>query len=364
MVQCIIEELGEYIIVGVGELYLEICLKDLEEDYVCIFIKKFDLVVLYCEMVSEELNVFCFFKFFNKYNWLYMKVWFFFDGLVEDIDKGEVFVCQEFKQWVCYLVEKYEWDVVEVCKIWCFGFDGIGFNIFIDIIKGVQYFNEIKDSVVVGFQWVIKEGVLCEENMWGVCFDVYDVILYVDVIYCGGGQIIFIVWCCFYVSVLIVQLCFMEFIYFVEIQCLEQVVGGIYGVLNRKWGYVFEEFQVVGIFMFVVKVYLFVNEFFGFIVDLRFNMGGQVFFQCVFDYWQILFGDFFDNSSCFSQVVVEICKCKGLKEGIFVLDNFLDKLQVVFFVVFVVLGICSIYSIMFLNFQMIFGDCFDIVMFF
>lgn len=34
-----IEESGEHIIAGAGELHLEICLKDLEEDHACIPIK-------------------------------------------------------------------------------------------------------------------------------------------------------------------------------------------------------------------------------------------------------------------------------------------------------------------------------------
>lgn len=46
-------------------------------------------------------------------------------------------------------------------------------------------------------------------------------------------------------------------------QCPEQVVGGIYGVLNRKRGHVFEESQVMGTPMFVVKAFLPVNESFG-----------------------------------------------------------------------------------------------------
>jgi hypothetical protein len=33
MVQCIIEETGEHIIAGAGELHLEICLKDLQDDF-------------------------------------------------------------------------------------------------------------------------------------------------------------------------------------------------------------------------------------------------------------------------------------------------------------------------------------------
>lgn len=37
--QCIIEESGEHIVAGAGELHLEICLKDLEEDHACIPLK-------------------------------------------------------------------------------------------------------------------------------------------------------------------------------------------------------------------------------------------------------------------------------------------------------------------------------------
>jgi len=55
------------------------------------------------------------------------------------------------------LADKYEYDVTEARKIWCFGPDTNGPNIFVDCTKGVQYLNEIKDSVVAGFQWATKE---------------------------------------------------------------------------------------------------------------------------------------------------------------------------------------------------------------
>ena len=47
------------------------------------------------------------------------------------------------------------------------------------------------------------------------------------------------------------------------LQCPENAVGGIYGVLNRRRGHVFEENQVPGTPMFHVKAYLPVNESFG-----------------------------------------------------------------------------------------------------
>ena len=79
-------------------------------------------------------------------------------------------------------------------------------------------------------------------------------------------------------------------------KCPEQVVGGIYGVLNRKHGHVFEESRMAGTPMFVVKAYLTVNESFGFTTDLRSNTSGQASPQCI-DHWQILPGDTFDKAA-------------------------------------------------------------------
>ncbi len=86
------------------------------------------------------------------------------DGLAEDIDKGDVSSRQELKTRGRYLADKYEWDVSEARKIWCFGPDGTGPNLLMDVTKGVQYLNEIKDSVVAGFQWATKEVRRSEGN--------------------------------------------------------------------------------------------------------------------------------------------------------------------------------------------------------
>ena len=56
-----------------------------------------------------------------------------------------------------YLIEKYEYDVKESRKIWCFGPEGMGPNLLIDCTKGVMYLNEVKNAVVAGFQWATRE---------------------------------------------------------------------------------------------------------------------------------------------------------------------------------------------------------------
>jgi len=326
MVQCIIEESGEHIIAGAGELHLEICLKDLEEDHAQIPLKKSDPVVSYRETVSEESTQMCLSKSPNKHNRLFMRAVPMPDGLAEDIDNGEVNPRDDFKVRARYLAEKYEYDVTEARKIWCFGPETTGPNIFVDCTKGVQYLNEIKDSCVAGFQWASKEGVLCDENMRSVRFNLYDVALHADAIHRGGGQIIPTARRVLYACVLTAEPRLMEPVYLVEIQCPENAVGGIYGVLNRRRGHVFEEAQTPGTPMFVVKAYLPVNESFGFTADLRSNTGGQAFPQCVFDHWQILPGDPMQESTKPNTIVEDTKKRKGLKPGNPDLSNYLDKL--------------------------------------
>jgi len=326
MVQCIIEESGEHIIAGAGELHLEICLKDLEEDHACIPIKKSDPVVSYRETVSEESSIMCLSKSPNKHNRLFLKAVPMPDGLADDIDNGDCNPRDDFKIRGRFLADKYDYDITEARKIWCFGPDGTGPNLLIDCTKGVQYLNEIKDSVVAGFQWATKEGVLSEENMRGVRFNIYDVTLHADAIHRGGGQIIPTARRVLYASQLTASPRMMEPVYLCEIQCPENAVGGIYGVLNRRRGVVFEENQVAGTPMFIVKAHLPVNESFGFTADLRSNTGGQAFPQCVFDHWQVFPGDPLEPATKPYQVVQDIRKRKGLKEGLPSLDNYLDKM--------------------------------------
>lgn len=84
---------------------------------------------------------------------------------------------------------KYEWDKNDASRIWSFGPYGDGANCIVDMTQGCQFMNEIKEHMVNGFQNVTKNGVLCEENMRSVRFNVVDTYLHQDSIHRGGGQI-------------------------------------------------------------------------------------------------------------------------------------------------------------------------------
>ena len=87
MVQCFVEESGQNIVAGAGELHLEVCLQDLENDYAKVPLKISEPVVSYRETVATESDQLCLAKSANKLNRLFMKAAPMSDMLTEAIDK-------------------------------------------------------------------------------------------------------------------------------------------------------------------------------------------------------------------------------------------------------------------------------------
>jgi len=324
-VKCYIEESGEHIVAGAGELHLEICLKDLQEEFTGIELKTSDPVVSFRETVTDKSNQTCLSKSPNKHNRLYLTAEPLADGLAEAIEDGQITPRDDPKTRARVLSEKYGWDVTEARKIWCFGPETTGANLLVDVSKGVQYLNEIKDSFVAAFQWATKEGVLCDENMRSIKYNIHDVTLHTDAIHRGGGQIIPTARRVIYACQLTAQPRLMEPVYLVEIQCPESAMGGIYATLNRRRGHVISEDQRPGTPLYNVKSYLPVMESFGFTADLRSATSGQAFPQCVFDHWQVIAGDPLAGGKP-AEIVTATRKRKGLALEIPPLDRFLDKL--------------------------------------
>jgi elongation factor 2 len=310
-----ISDSGEHVVAGAGELHLEICLKDLEEDHAGVPLRISDPVVQYRETVNAKSSITALSKSPNKHNRLYMIAEPLDEEVSQKIEQGKIAPRDDIKARARVLADEHGWDVTDARKIWCFGPETTGANLLVDQTKAVQYLSEIKDSVVSGFQWATKEGPVAEEPMRSVRFNIMDVTLHADAIHRGGGQLIPTARRVLYAAALLAEPSLQEPVYLVEIQVPEQAMGGIYGVLTRRRGHVFEEAQRPGTPLFNVKAYLPVNESFGFTADLRSNTAGQAFPQLVFDHWQILAGGSpLDYTSLPGKVVQTMRKRKGLKE--------------------------------------------------
>mmetsp|Transcript_35499 Transcript_35499/g.92227 ORF Transcript_35499/g.92227 Transcript_35499/m.92227 type:complete len:846 (+) Transcript_35499:65-2602(+) len=329
MVQCQIEETGEHIIAGAGELHLEICLKDLQEDYMNgAELRVSDPVVSYRETVTQESSKMVMSKSPNKHNRLYMKGKPMEEGLADAIEDGKITPRDDPKLRAKLLVDEFGWDkeMAKGPKIWCFGPDTMGANLLLDVTKGVQFMNELKDSCVAAFQWASKEGVLCEENMRGCTYEIHDVTMHADAIHRGGGQIIPTCRRVIYASQLTAAPRITEPMYLVEIQAPENALGGIYSTLNQKRGMVFEEVQRPGTPMYNIKAHLPVNESFGFSSTLRANTSGQAFPQMVFDHWETMPADPMNPGTNTNDIIMDVRKRKGLKMELPALGDYEDKL--------------------------------------
>lgn len=319
-------ESGEHIVACTGELHLEICLQDLEQDHAGIPLKVSPPVVAYRETVTAESSMTALSKSPNKHNRIYLKAEPMDEEVSQAIESGKISPREDFKIRARLMADEFGWDVTDARKIWCFGPDGSGPNLVVDQTKAVQYLSEIKDSVVAAFQWATKEGPIFGENLRSVRVNILDVTLHPDAIHRGGGQLIPTMRRATYAAALLAQPAIQEPVFLVEIQCPENAIGGIYSVLNKKRGQVISEEQRPGTPLFTVKAYLPVNESFGFTGELRQATSGQAFPQMVFDHWQTMNGDPLDTASKPGQIVTEARKRRGMKEVVPGYEEYYDKL--------------------------------------
>ena len=315
----------EHIICGSGELHLEICLKDLIEDYAKIEIVKSDPIVPYKETVTEKSSQICMSKSPNKHNRLYVIAEPLDEDLVKEIENGNIKSSDDSKQISRTLIDKYQWDQHDAKKLWVFGPDQMGPNFLVDQTKAVQYLTEIRDSMESAFQNVVKEGVLAEENLRGVRFNIQDVELHNDSIHRGGGQIIPTARRVYYASEITAIPRYQEPIYLCNISTPQDVMNGVYQCFSQRRGVVFNEESVQGTPLLEVKAYLPVSESFGFTAHLRSLTSGQAFPQSSFSHWDIIKQDPFDVKSKAYEITMAIRKRKGLKQELPILSDYIDK---------------------------------------
>jgi len=323
------EETGENIVAGAGELHLEICLKDLQDDFMKgAPIKVSDPVVSYRETVRAKSNQVCMSKSPNKHNRLYGECLPMDDKLQADIEEMKV-VAQpkDAKEQAKYISETYGYDADDVLpkKLWAFGPDGTGPNWCMDGTRAVQYLSEIKDSVCNGFQQCTKGGPLCDEMMRGVIVRVLDVTLHADSIHRGMGQILPAARSMIFASVYTAEPTIMEPMYLAEITVPLLDIGGVYSTLSLRRGEVVEEVPRAGTPMTNVRAFVPVNESFGFTTALRAATGGKAFPQCAFDHWQTMAGDPFTPGNKVHEIVTGVRTRKGMKT-MPPLEDYLDKL--------------------------------------
>jgi elongation factor 2 len=320
------ETTGEHIIAGAGELHLEICLKDLEDDFAGIPLVKTPPVVSFRETVTTLSHVVCLSKSTNKLNRLHFQAQPLGDELVAAIENKEITPRMDGKIRAKELQNRFGWDQTDSRRVWSFGPDSEGPNLIVDTTKSAEYLQEVREHLIGAFQWATKLGVLCEEPLRGVRFNCVEVSLHSDASHRNGGQMVLVGRRVLYASQLTAEPVLIEPFYLAEITAPLVMCGGVHAVLSKRRGRAFDQVQREGTPLMIIKAHLPVMESFGFDKELRSQTSGQAFPQMIFDHWENLQGDAFSSDNKLSDTIIDVRKRKGLDLSIPSIERYLDKL--------------------------------------
>uniref|UniRef100_A0A665UJP8 116 kDa U5 small nuclear ribonucleoprotein component n=1 Tax=Echeneis naucrates TaxID=173247 RepID=A0A665UJP8_ECHNA len=284
-----VEESGEHVILGTGELYLDCVMHDLRKMYSEIDIKVADPVVTFCETVVETSSLKCFAETPNKKNKITMIAEPLEKGLAEDIENEVVQITWNRKKLGEFFQTKYDWDLLAARSIWAFGPDTTGPNILVDDTLPSEVdkalLGSVKDSIAI-----------INLSIRNVKFKILDAVIAQEPLHRGGGQVIPTARRVVYSAFLMATPRLMEPYYFVEVQAPADCVSAVYTVLARRRGHVTQDAPIPGSPLYTIKAFIPAIDSFGFETDLRTHTQGQAFALSVFHHWQIVPGDPLDKS--------------------------------------------------------------------
>ena len=295
-----VEESGEHVLFGCGELYLDVIMHDLRHMFSDIEVKVSDPAVSFCETVVETSSVKCFAETPNKKNKLTVISEPLEEGLSFAIERGEINLEGEKKQVGEYFERNFGWDKLSARSVWCFGPGARGCNIFMDDTLPSEVdksaLEGVKGSLMQGFKWACREGPLCEESVRGCKVKLLDAALADQPIMRGGGQIIPTMRRSVYSSFLTASPKLMEPIYRLQIQCPTDITDAVFPLLNKRRGHVVKDEPKAGSTFSTLKAYIPVIESFGFETDLRSFTQGQAMVWSVLDHYALVPGNPLDDT--------------------------------------------------------------------
>ncbi|KAK4923904.1 Pre-mRNA-splicing factor cwf10 [Elasticomyces elasticus] len=295
-----VEESGEHIILGTGELYMDCVLHDLRRLYAAMEVKVSDPVTRFCETIVDTSAIKCYAMTPNKKNKLTMVAEALDEGIAEDIESGKVKITDPVRVVGKFFEENHGYDLLASRNIWAFGPEENSPNILqndtLPSEVDQKILRSVKDTIRQGFAWATREGPLCEEPIRNTKFKITNISLAEEAIFRGGGQIIPTARRACYSSFLMASPRLMEPVYSCSMIGPATAVVGLYDVLARRRGHVLQDGPIAGTPLYNVKGLIPVIDSFGFETDLRIHTQGASTVSLVFDRWSIVPGDPLDRS--------------------------------------------------------------------
>ena len=291
------EETGEYLIAGMGTLHLEIANTLITKTGLEIVTS--NPIVIYRESVRSPAGP-VEGKSPNKHNKLYLSIEPLSDPIINLIKEGKIGEYQD-KHEMAKILREQGWPSDEAKGVWSID---EGSNMLIEVTKGAQYLQEVKEMVIAGYRWGIKEGPLAYEQIRGIKLKLTDVSLHEDPVHRGPAQIMPMARRAFFVAFLNANPVLLEPVQRITVKVPPDLLGAATSVISQKRGKIVSVDQR-GHLVYVVGE-LPTAETFDLSEVMRGASQGRAFWGLEFAHWAPV------PQSLVGQVIADIRKRKGL----------------------------------------------------
>ena len=304
------EESGETIMAGMGVLHLEIATNQIKEAGLELVTS--EPLINYRETITQPTEPIMA-KSPNRHNKIFMRVEPLEPEIAEMCRTGELGEMKDKKE-MTKILRDHGWEPDVAKKV--MRFDSRG-NIMINGTKGVQFIDESSDSILSGFDDVMKEGPLAREQMRNCKFTFTHFVPHEDTAHRGLSQLGPASRRACLASVLLAQSVILEPILGIEVRVPQDLVGNVASVLSGKRGKVIDIQQkgVVSIVIGEVPA----SETFDISQVMRGQTAGKAMWNTFFKAWSPI------PKSLVAQLIPDIRKRKGLSPEPPKAEEFIDR---------------------------------------
>ena len=304
------EESGETIIAGMGVLHLEIATSLIHDAGLEIITS--EPLINYRETVSAASEPIMA-KSPNRHNKIFMKVEPLEPEIAEMCRSGELSEMKDKKEMI-KILRDHGWEPDVAKKV--MRFDSRG-NVMINGTKGVQFIDESSDSILTGFDDVMKEGPLAREQMRNCKFTFTHFVPHEDTAHRGLSQLGPASRRACLGSTILAKPVVLEPILGIEVRVPQDLVGNVASVISGKRGKVLDMQQkgIVNIVIGEVPA----SETFDLSQIMRGQTQGKAMWNTFFKSWSPI------PKSIAGTLIPDIRKRKGLSPDPPTADEFIDK---------------------------------------
>jgi len=304
------EESGETIMAGMGVLHLEIATNQIKEAGLELITS--EPLINYRETITQPTEPIMA-KSPNRHNKIFMRVEPLEPEIAEMCRTGELGEMKDKKE-MTKILRDHGWEPDVAKKV--MRFDSRG-NIMINGTKGVQFIDESSDSILSGFDDVMKEGPLAREQMRNCKFTFTHFVPHEDTAHRGLSQLGPASRRACLASVLLAQSVILEPILGIEVRVPQDLVGNVASVLSGKRGKVID-MQQKGVISIVIGEVP-ASETFDISQVMRGQTAGKAMWNTFFKAWSPI------PKSLVAQLIPDIRKRKGLSPEPPKAEEFIDR---------------------------------------